>query len=63
LQPKVAHTFCMFYTERMRKTSAPPTLSLKLGRWFEAQATGWAVALLPILVLALGAVLWLYVAP
>jgi hypothetical protein len=55
--------FCMFYTAHMRKTSAPPTLSLKLGRWFEAQATGWAVALLPILVLALGAVLWLYVAP
>ena len=63
LQLKVAHLFCMFYTGQMRRTPTPPTLSLKFGRWFEAQATGWAVAFLPILVLALGVVLWLYTAP
>ena len=29
------------------------SVSLRLGRWFEARATGWGVAALPILVIIL----------
>jgi len=40
-------------------TNAPPiveqknSVSLRLGRWFEAKASGWGVAALPIVVLVL----------
>lgn len=54
---------CMFYTVRMYRipaqTRSPPaTLSLKIGQWFEANATGWGVVAVPIVVLlVLGATL------
>lgn len=36
----------------------PATLSLKIGQWFEANATGWAVICVPIVVvLVVGAAL------
>lgn len=37
----------------------PPSLRLKIGDWIEAQATGWAVVLVPLLValLVVGALL------
>jgi hypothetical protein len=39
----------------------PNTIRLRLGRWLEARGTGWGVAVLPILVLALAfLVLWLH---
>ena len=40
-------------------TNTPPiveqknSVSLRLGRWFEAKASGWGVVALPILVLVL----------
>lgn len=51
----------MFYTERMSTTphrSRPmASLTLKLGDWLEAHATGWGIAAIPIVVgLLLGAV-------
>jgi hypothetical protein len=50
----------MFYTVRMAQTSMnitrkPATLTLRIGRWFEANATGWGVIALPVVVLLLGA--------
>lgn len=48
----------MFYTGSMTGPLPPsiPTLSVKAGRWFEAHATGWGVAVLPVvLALILGA--------
>lgn len=32
---------------------AGPTLRLRLGRWFQADATGWAVALVPLILVLL----------
>lgn len=48
----------ILYTNAMRNkpppSDAPPdTLSLKLGSWFEAHATGWGVIAVPIVVLVL----------
>jgi hypothetical protein len=47
----------MFYTGRMRKPASrrriPSSLSLKVGAWFEAQATGWGVAALPVVLAVL----------
>jgi hypothetical protein len=34
---------------------SPATLSLKLGQWFEANATGWGVLAVPVVILLLGA--------
>jgi hypothetical protein len=47
----------MFYTARMPRTARkpaadPPTLSLKIGQWFEANASGWwGVLAVPVTVL------------
>lgn len=42
----------MFYTVPMsRITQKPATLSLKIGQWFEANATGWGVLAVPIVIL------------
>lgn len=39
-----------------RRRARPPSLRLKVGHWLEAQASGWAVILVPVLVaLLLGA--------
>lgn len=48
----------MFYTEPMSRTAAKPskppaTLSLKIGQWFEANATGWGVVCVPLVILLL----------
>jgi hypothetical protein len=44
------------------ETPAPrSTIRLRLGRWLEARGTGWGVAVLPVLILALAfLVLWLH---
>lgn len=49
----------MFYTVLMLRKSKPQsTLSLKLGSWFEANATGWGVVAIPVLgLLLMGAAL------
>lgn len=44
----------------MRKapTNRPPrpaTLSLRVGRWFEAEATGWGVVMAPVALLVAAA--------
>lgn len=56
----------MLYTEQMENKSAAhqdrTTLSLRLGGWLEAHATGWGVAAIPLvilLVLAGAALRWL----
>ena len=43
-------------------TPAPrSTIRLRIGRWLEARGTGWGVAVLPVLILALAfLVLWLH---
>jgi hypothetical protein len=46
----------MFYTERMPRPPADPkksTLSLKLGSWLEANATGWGIVAIPVVILLL----------
>ncbi|MBV8683198.1 MAG: hypothetical protein JO111_10015 [Caulobacteraceae bacterium] len=41
-------------------TPAPrSTIRLRLGRWLEARGTGWGVAVLPVLIVALAFLLWL----
>ena len=41
-------------SQRLRPPPAPPaTLSLKLGSWLEAHATGWGVVAVPLVVLLL----------
>ena len=40
----------MFYTERMTNRRPHASLSLKLGDWLEAHATGWGVAAIPVVV-------------
>lgn len=50
----------MFYTYSMPRTPArpadpPATLSLKIGQWFEANATGWGVLCVPLVILLLAA--------
>lgn len=46
----------MFYTFPMSRFSPKPaTLSLRMGQWFEANATGWGVLAVPIVVMLLGA--------
>ena len=49
----------MFYTVLMERRSKPvSTLSLKLGSWLEANATGWGVIAIPVLgLMLLGAAL------
>ena len=49
----------MFYTVLMERRSKPVcTLSLKLGNWLEANATGWGVIAIPVLgLMLLGAAL------
>ncbi|WP_165842872.1 hypothetical protein [Phenylobacterium deserti] len=39
-----------------RSRRAPAALSLKIGAWFEAQATGWAVLAIPAILVLLAAV-------
>ena len=51
----------MFYTLAMSKPvrsprMSPATVSLKVGQWFEAHATGWGVLVVPVVVVLLGAV-------
>ncbi|MCR5879444.1 hypothetical protein [Phenylobacterium sp. J367] len=46
-------------TRSARRRSPPATLSLKLGQWFEANATGWGVLAVPVVILLLGAVVLL----
>ena len=36
-----------------RFTEPPATLSLRIGQWFEANATGWGVVCVPVVVLLL----------
>jgi hypothetical protein len=48
----------MLYTEGMStspsaKRKSPTTLTLKLGDWLEANATGWGVAAIPLVILVL----------
>lgn len=48
----------MFYTARMSRIvpkppEPPATLSLKIGEWFQADATGWGVLCVPLVVLLL----------
>ena len=42
----------MFYTALMPHASPPKksTLSLKLGNWLEANATGWGIVAIPIVI-------------
>jgi hypothetical protein len=50
-----ADVACMFYTEPMPSPAKSPTratLTLKLGGWLEAHATGWGVAAIPIVILS-----------
>jgi hypothetical protein len=48
---------CMFYTDFMSKPASrhriPSSLSLRVGAWFEAQATGWGVVALPVVLVVL----------
>ena len=32
-------------------TACPTSLTVKIGKWFEARATGWGVAAIPVLLL------------
>lgn len=43
----------MFYTESMIAPfkTPPPTLSVRIGSWFEASATGWGVVAVPLTLL------------
>jgi hypothetical protein len=46
----------------MKRTSPPSTLSIRIGAWFEAQASGWGVAaatLLLVVLVAANAFGWL----
>ncbi|MGH6910710.1 MAG: hypothetical protein ACREE0_19215 [Phenylobacterium sp.] len=46
----------MFYTEWMTRAPANPkknTLTLKLGSWLEANATGWGIVAIPVVILLL----------
>jgi hypothetical protein len=47
----------MFYTicmpQRISHRRAESSLSLKVGHWFEAQATGWGLVALPLVLGAL----------
>lgn len=46
----------MFYTDDMTHTPSDPkksTLSLKLGSWLEANATGWGIVAIPVVILLL----------
>lgn len=43
----------------MRKTGSKTSLSLRLGNWLEADATGWGVVAIPILGLMLMGAAWL----
>ena len=40
----------MFYTVGMEHRAPSVTLSIKFADWFEANATGWAVAVVPLIV-------------
>lgn len=48
---------CRFYTSDMSEIAPKPAeraaLSLKIGQWFEANATGWGVVAVPLVVLML----------
>ena len=53
---RVVTQFCIFYTARMIASRRIPkaTLTIRIGSWFEARATGWGVAAVPLsLILAL----------
>jgi hypothetical protein len=43
----------------MRRVSSKTSLSLRLGNWLEADATGWGVVAIPILGLMLMGAAWL----
>ena len=47
----------MFYTicmpQRIPHRRAESSLSLRVGHWFEAQATGWGLVVLPVVLGAL----------
>ena len=36
-------------------TECPTSLTVKIGKWFEARATGWGVAAIPVLLLLVAA--------
>ena len=38
---------------RLRRPPPPTSLLVKVGGWFEAQATGWGVLVVPLILLAL----------
>ena len=40
----------MFYTEAMTNRRSHASLSLKLGGWLEAHATGWGIIAIPVVV-------------
>jgi len=40
-------------TRPLPRRSAPAALSLRIGAWFEAQATGWAVLAIPLILVLL----------
>lgn len=51
----------VFMSRSAHRAAGAHSLSLRLGGWMEAQATGWGIAAIPlvvILVLAAGAVRW-----
>lgn len=43
----------------MRRTGSKSSLSLKLGNWLEADATGWGVVAIPVIGLMLMCAAWL----
>lgn len=43
----------------MRRAGSKNSLSLKLGNWFEADATGWGVMAIPVIGLMLMGAAWL----
>jgi hypothetical protein len=52
----LAFVLCMFYTGVMPRPASDPkksTLSLKLGSWLEANATGWGIVAIPVVILLL----------
>jgi hypothetical protein len=54
LKPREEKSYCVGAKRRDREGTS--SLSVKLGRWFEAKATGWGVAALPALMVAVAVI-------
>jgi hypothetical protein len=46
-------------TPSSRRPLARTALFIRVGSWFEARATGWAVLIVPVVLLSLLAAAWL----